>query len=86
MPGQRALFLSRRPIHLDVKCYQYPMGWKSEKLNPLCSQARFQDVPGLQYQKNLHVGLMCCRGTHNIKDSTHTVRYYPLEDSVLLLR
>jgi hypothetical protein len=46
MPGQRALFLSRRPIHLDVKRYRYPMGWKSEKLNPECSKARFPDVPG----------------------------------------
>ena len=45
MPGQRALFLSRRPIHLDVKRYRYPMGWKSEKLNPECSKARFPDVP-----------------------------------------
>jgi hypothetical protein len=34
-------------------------------------------------QKKLQVSLTCCRGTHHIKDSTHTVRYYLLEDSVL---
>jgi hypothetical protein len=34
-------------------------------------------------QKKLQVGFTCCRGTHNIKDSTHTVRYYPPEDSIL---
>ena len=34
-------------------------------------------------RKKFQVGLTCCRGTHDIKDSTHTVRYYPLEDSVL---
>jgi hypothetical protein len=28
------------------------------------------------------VGFTCCHGTHGIEDSTHTVRYYPLEDSV----
>ena len=49
MPGQRALFLSRRSIHLDVKRYRYQMGWKSEKLNPEYSQARFPDVPGPPY-------------------------------------
>ena len=34
-------------------------------------------------QTKLQVGLTCCLGTHDIKDSTHTVRYYALEDSVL---
>jgi hypothetical protein len=33
--------------------------------------------------KKLQVGLTCCRGTHDIKDSTHRVRYYRLEDSIL---
>ncbi len=47
MPGQRALFVSRRPIHLDVERYSFPKGWNSEKLNPECSQERFPDVPVL---------------------------------------
>jgi hypothetical protein len=34
-------------------------------------------------RKKLQVGLTCCLGTHDLKDSTHTVRYYPLKDSVL---
>jgi hypothetical protein len=33
--------------------------------------------------KKIQVGLMCCCCTHDIKDSTHTVRYYPLDDSAL---
>ena len=33
--------------------------------------------------KKLQVGLTCCCGTHDIKNSTHTVRYYLLEDSIL---
>ncbi len=45
-----------------------------------CFKARLQ---GLCWIKKLQVGLTCCRGTHDIKDSTHTARYYPLEDSVL---
>jgi hypothetical protein len=37
----------------------------------------------LLIMRKLQVGLTCCQGTHDIKDSTHMVRYYPLEDSVL---
>jgi hypothetical protein len=31
----------------------------------------------------LQVGLMCCRGTQDIKDSSHTVRYIFLRTAVL---
>jgi hypothetical protein len=37
----------------------------------------------LNILKKLQVGLACCRATHDIKDSTHSVRHYTLEDSVL---
>jgi hypothetical protein len=58
-----------------------------EKFCPIIihSNSTGQDKMSVEHKQKgckLQVGLSCCRGTHDIKDSTHTVRYYLLEDRV----